>query len=121
MATPIGSGYSHIFRISSALSVCPQLSDEEKQYVQELISMPLDSILDKGSGEKKCKDLGQKIFDQAKAVPNGNSYTAKDVVVRICNATCFNQSDNAKDANLRKQYIERAWDGIGDDIWRWMA
>lgn len=123
MATPpIRPGFSQIFFISSDPSVCPQLSAEEEQYVQELVSIkPLDSILTDKNVREKCKNLGQKIFDQAKATHKGDSNKAKDVVVRICNATRFNQSDNAKDASLRKQYIERAWDGIGDDTCPWMA
>ncbi|VHO03345.1 hypothetical protein [Candidatus Rhabdochlamydia sp. T3358] len=74
MATPVGSGNSSIFFMSSAPSTRPQLSAEEEQYVQELVSMPLDSILDNESGEEKCKKLGQEIFDRAKAAPDADSY-----------------------------------------------
>ncbi|MEK7339910.1 MAG: hypothetical protein WBD50_01735 [Candidatus Rhabdochlamydia sp.] len=118
MAAPIGFGYTHIFRISSAPSARPQLSAEEEQYVQELVSIkPLNSILTDKNVREKCKSLGQKVFDQAKVAHNEDSFAAKDVVVRICNAICF----SCNDGSLRKQYIERAWDGIGDDVWRWMA
>ncbi|VHO03352.1 hypothetical protein [Candidatus Rhabdochlamydia sp. T3358] len=119
MTIPVGSGYSKAFSMSSATSLLPQLSAEEKEYVQRLIALPLDSIVNHRSGEKKCEDIGQEIFNKAKAAHNGDSLAAKDVVTRIYNAIYFNQSDSQEDANFRKQYIECAWSGIGDDTWRW--
>lgn len=114
MATPVGSESSNMFFISSAPSAPPQLSAEEKEYVKKLVSiMPLDTILTDEKVEKECKDLGQQIFDKVKAAHN--SFTAKDAVKRVCNSVYFSCHDGA----LRKQYIEYAWDGIGDDTWRW--
>lgn len=109
MATPpVRPGFSHIF-----LSSAPQLSAEEKQYVEELASMPLDFILT----DKKVKELGQKIFDQAKATHNEDTSKAKDVVIRICNAIY----SSCNDGSLRRECIKQAWNGIGDDIWHWKA
>lgn len=119
MTTPVGSGYPKAFPMPSASSAPPQLSAEEKEYVQRLISLPLDSIVDYGSGEKKCEDIGQEIFDKAKAAHNKDSLAAKDIVTRIWNAVSFNQSDSQEEASFRKEYIKCAWSGIGDDTWRW--
>jgi hypothetical protein len=115
MAAPVGFESSRMFFLSSAPSTYPQLSVEEEQYVQELVCIPFDSILT--YKKVHCKNLGQKIFDRAKAAHKGDTSKAQDVVVRICNAIYF----SCNDGSLRKQYIERAWDGIGDDVWRWMA
>jgi len=79
--------------------------------------MPLESIIDNGSYQKKCKELGQKIFDNAKNALDENSFQASDVLAKICNAVCFNQNDNPQEAALRKQRIEHAWAGVGDTCW----
>ncbi|MGL5625967.1 MAG: hypothetical protein ACRDDW_00410 [Candidatus Rhabdochlamydia sp.] len=114
MTTPLGPGSSHIFFVSSAPFSPPQLSAEEKEYVKKLVSiMPLDSILTDEKVERECKEFGQKIFDKVKAAHD--SFAAKDAVKRVCNSIYF----SCNDGNLRKQYIEYAWDGIGDDTWRW--
>lgn len=94
------------------------LSPLEQGYAEALASiMPLDSILDNGEGQKKCKAIGQKAFDEFKKNANGNTWTAKEAVQNICDSLV----SFATDGKLRKQYVERAWDGIGDDNWRWMA
>ena len=103
----------------SASSAPLQLSAEEKKYVQTLISLPLDSIIDCGVGEKKCEDIGQEIFDKAKAAHNRDSLAAKDALTRIWNAIGFSQSESQEDISFRKEYIACAWAGIGDDNWRW--
>lgn len=103
----------------SASSAPLQLSAEEKKYVQTLISLPLDSIIDYGVGEKRCEDIGQEIFDKAKAAYNRDIFAAKKALTRICNAVGFNQSESQKDAALRKKYIHHAWTGVGDDSWHW--
>ena len=105
----------------SASSASLQLSDEEKKYVQTLISLPLDSIIDSGMGETKCQHIGQEIFDKAKAAYNKDSLAAKDALTRIWNAVRFNQRESQEDASLRKDYIACAWAGIGDNKWRWQC
>jgi hypothetical protein len=90
---------------------------EDYLYVQKLINItPLDSILDRGEGERKCKAIGQEIFDHFKQ-KYGNSKAGQNAVQRICDAV----GDTAKDGHLRKQYIDRAWDRIGDNSWLWMS
>ncbi|MCB1180862.1 MAG: hypothetical protein KDK55_02410 [Chlamydiia bacterium] len=75
--------------------------------------MPLDDVL--GEQENFCKTLGQEIFDKFKKANEGQTSAGKEAVINICNAIKF----CAKDGFLRKQYVERAWNGIGDDHWRW--
>lgn len=107
-----------VFVISSHPEISPELSPSEQKYAERLSSIsPLESILDMGEEERKCKEIGQEIFNQFKAENDGKSSEGKAAVQRICNAVAFMTTDGA----LRKQYIERAWDGIGDDNWRWMA
>ena len=106
------------FYVSSQPQTCPNLSEAEKAYVQILASItPLDSILDRKEGTKKCKEIGQQIFDQFKLASGGKTSAGREAAQRICDAIKF----QATDGTLRKQYIERAWDGIGDEYWRWMA
>ena len=107
-----------VFVFSSRLKNCLDLSPSEKEYVEKLSAItPLDSILDRSEGEAKCKALGQEIFDKYKTEAGGNSMAGKEAAQKICNAVVFMADDGA----LRKQYIERAWDGIGDDVWDWRA
>jgi hypothetical protein len=90
----------------------------EQAYAQTLASlMPLDSILDRGAGERKCKEIGQKAFDEFKKNSHGDSWAASEAVIRICDSML----SLAPDGKLRKQYVEKAWDGIGDDTWSWMS
>lgn len=94
-----------------------KLPDEDKEYIEKLISIsPLDSILDEGEGERNCKAIGQEIFDKFKSKPFGGSMAGRDAAVRICEAV-----KSAPDGRLRMQYIERAWDGIGDESWTWRS
>ncbi len=109
-------GGESVSSASSQSQISAKLS--EQQYVDELASIkPLDSILDNGKGEKACKDLGQKIFDEFKTHAGGNSDAGREAVVRICEAL----TTSCPDGRLRKQYVERAWDDIGDKTWRWMG
>lgn len=102
---------------SSAPQVKPVLSDAEKRYVEELTSIqPLDSIFDRGPVEARCKAIGQEVFDLFKGQNNGSSKAGKEAAQRVCNSVHY----SAGDGRLRKQYIERVWQGIGDDNWRWM-
>lgn len=87
------------------------LDAQEQSYIGQL------SCLDLKSGEKKCKEIGQTIFDYYKAAAGGDSFAGKKAVQKICDAIHY----NAADGKSRADYIERAWDGIGDDKWTWMA
>jgi len=93
----------------------PPLSSKMKGYLDALAAFPLNSILDRGEVEKKCHDIGQKIFDDYKKKQNGDSFEGKKAVQDICD-TLRTYSD---DGNLRKQYVERAWAYIGDKNWKW--
>jgi len=85
------------------------LPAEDREYVKMLSALSIDSILDMGDAEKACKALGQEIFDKHKKAAGGKTEAGKAAVVRICNAL----------KGVRKQHVERAWDGIGDEAWRW--
>ena len=105
-ASASASGASSQSQISAAFL--------EKQYVAELVSLPLHSILERGVGEKDCKALGQEIFDEFKDRAGGDSSAGREAVDRICERL-------TKMRRLRKRYVERAWDGIGDSTWRWIG
>ena len=91
--------------------------ETEADFLAQLSALNLNSILDRGDGEKKCKDIGQKIFNKFKAQNNGNSDSGREVVQNICDKV----AKTATDGRLRKQYIERAWNGIGDSNWKWQG
>lgn len=94
-----------------------QLDDEiDWECARKLISMPLDSIIDRGDGEKACKALGQGVFDAFKK-KYGNSPAGREALYRVHKKV----GDSAPDGSIRKQYIERAWDSVGDDVWRWLG
>lgn len=103
--------------ITSAPHQMPTLLPSQEEYVNKLLSFDLESILDRKEGEAKCHRLGQEIFDRYKSEANDDTFAGKEAVQNICDAIHFHRPDG----RLRKQYIERAWDGIGDDEWRWMA
>jgi mRNA-degrading endonuclease RelE of RelBE toxin-antitoxin system len=107
-----------VFFLTSAPRECPKLSEREREYVAQLISInPAKKIITDKSTEKKCKELGQKIFDEFKDKAAGNSRAGEVAVKNVCNAIHFEGSDG----RIRKQYVERAWDGIGDSNWQWRA
>lgn len=89
--------------------ICPQ--------GQWLFSVSVNSILDGGETEKKCKQVGQEIFDHYKTAAKGDSEAGKNAVQRICEAARVLTNDGS----TRKTHIERAWDGIGDASWRWQS
>ncbi len=102
--------------IDSKISVGPAMSTRD--YAEKISAiMPLDTILDRGSVEKQCKEIGQQAFDEFKRQANGSSMAGKEAVQEICTLI----SSIASDGKLRIQYIERAWEGIGDEQWRWRA
>lgn len=84
---------------------------------QWLFSIPVNSILDRGEIENKCKQIGQQIFDHYKTAANGDSEAGRSAVVRICEAAKVLTNDGL----TRYAHIEYAWDGIGDKNWQWQA
>ncbi|MDP1608825.1 MAG: hypothetical protein Q8L98_05885 [Chlamydiales bacterium] len=89
------------------------LSQEEESCAQQFHTFSLESIL--GNREQECKELAQQMFDQFKQ--DTNSHFAKKSLQRICDSMVT----QTPDGRLRKQYLERAWDGVGDASERWMA
>lgn len=87
------------------------------RYIKQLTDLPLDSILDQGEGQKRCKEIGQKIFDEFKKECGGQTQGGMRAVQKICKAI----RTAAPDGRLRSGYIERAWHLIGDENWFWMA
>lgn len=83
-------------------------------YIEKLRTLPFDSILDGKKGEKKCKAIGQEIFDKFKK-ECGSSLAGKEAAQSICDAIKPLQPDG----KLLSKHIEYAWDGIGDENWRW--
>lgn len=82
-----------------------------------LFSIPVNSIIDRGIIEKQCKQIGQQIFDHYKELAAGNSEAGMNAVKRICEAAKF----LTLDGSTRKSHIESAWNGVGDETWRWLA
>lgn len=115
-AAPALPPFPAVFVLSSAPYTQPILSPEAQAYVQTLCSYSLDSILDSGEGEATCKALGQSIFDKYKTLGR-SSEAGKKGGQLICDSIY----STATDGRLRKQYIERCWNGIGDSSWRWIA
>ena len=98
------------------VSESSQSSDFSKQeYAAMLVKIPLESILDKGKCEKNVFEIGQKAFNQFKKAADGDSFAGKDAIVDICESVITMSSDGS----YRKQYIERAWHGVGDKTWIW--
>ena len=106
---------SVVYSLSSEPNEGPTLTSSEQVYVSKLCSLPLDSILDMKEGEKACKTIGQEIFDKFKKEAGGKTSAGKEAVQKICDAISF----LALDGKLRRQYIDRAWQGIGDQSWDW--
>lgn len=101
----------------SEISPCTIFSiTSENEYVKKLMLLPLNSILDMSVGQAECKAIGQLAFDEFKNNADGSSLAGQKAVVEICNLLT-----TAKDGVLRKYCVERAWDKIGDDEWRWQA
>ncbi len=86
-------------------------------HAQWLFSIPVDSILDGGEIEKKCKQIGQQIFDHYKTAAKEDSDAGRKAITRICEAAKV----LTHDGSVRKTYIERAWDGVGDMNWQWRS
>jgi hypothetical protein len=71
------------------------------------------SILKDSETKEKCRKVGQEIFNHYKS--QKNSDVAKEALQRICTAAYFLGNENL----IRKRHIEAAWNGIGDENWRW--
>lgn len=84
---------------------------------QWLFSVPVDSILDGGEIEKRCKQIGQQIFDHYKTAAKDDGEAGRSAVIRICEAAKV----LTHDGSVRKTHIERAWDGVGDMTWQWRS
>lgn len=93
--------------LSNLHSICP--------HAEWLYSVPVNTILVGGEVENKCRQLGQEIFNHYKTNAQGNSEEGKYGMIRMCEAA----KALTQDGSVRKAHIERAWNGVGDDNWRW--
>ena len=92
------------------------LTREEKGFVQQLVDLPLRQILDCCEGQKQCKQIGQKIYEKFRDENPQNGCAGKEAVQKIWNAI----PSYCPDGLERKLCIETAWNGIGDNTWRWV-
>lgn len=81
------------------------------------LTMDVNAILDGGEVEKRCKEIGQEIFDHYKSQAKGDSMKGKYALQRICEAARFLGSDGP----VRTRHIECAWDGVGDSEFFWLG
>lgn len=86
-----------------------ELTNIESNYFYQLTTL---SLLDAAT-QKEWKKLGQEIFDSFNT--KGSCFESVNSLKKISNAIAFYYGER-----LRGD-IERAWDGIGDKNWRWMA
>jgi len=93
------------------------LTYEEQVFVQQLIALPLNLILDRDETENRCWVIGQQIYNKFKDANPSNRNAGKEAVERIFNAIPF----YCTDGNMRKECIRNAWDEIGDNDWSWKA
>jgi len=95
----------------------PILTAKQQEYLEKLIELPLSSILDCGEGEKECRDLGQEIFDHFKNHAANRDSLAGEIALRnIADSLPFTCADGRQ----RKEYVVRAWEGVGDSNCHWM-
>jgi hypothetical protein len=96
------------------------LFEMEKEWLREVLALPMASILDGGEGQKKCHELGQKIFNFYKNMWGGCTLGGKLGTQKIANAIVSTGTDGLKKIKgLRKQLVAYAWKGIGDEYWLW--
>lgn len=113
--------YSEVFSISSTPSQAPKLTHEQLEDAQKLAAIEsADSILDQGETEAYVKKLGQEFFDKYKEQAGGDSMAGKRAVQNICGWLASNPQESRSEARKRKDHVEFAWDGIGDEKWRWI-
>lgn len=91
-------------------------SEKELDWIECLSKMSEREILDRDKGETVCKKLGQDIFDFYKEISE-DSFEAKKQLVKVCEAVTALYPDKRSHSAC----IERAWNGVGDSNWRWMA
>ena len=87
---------------------CPEFFVQ--RIVSELESVSIEDILDRGEGEKRCKALGQKLFDFYK----DRFGSSKAFSILQSTITKIGQSDHE-----RAHCLERAFARVGDDANRW--
>jgi len=91
------------------------LTNEEKVFLKQLIDLPLHLILDRNETENRCWVIGQQIYNKFRNENSSNLYAGKEAVERIFNVIPL----YCTDGYMRKVYIGKAWDEIGDDVWSW--
>lgn len=96
--------------------VLSELTFEQEKDADELICLQLHTILDRGEGEKACREMGQRFFEKYKLSQN-SSEKSGEILRKICNWIRTNCADGPE----RKKAIESAWIGIGDAFWTWHA
>lgn len=101
--------------ISAAASKKPIISEDHQLFLDELLMLPLDSILDPDLGEPICKAIGQRAFDFFKELKFGNSLSAFRDLQSIVNSVHFSEPDG----QLRMPLIEKAFEDVGDEVKRW--
>jgi hypothetical protein len=111
-----GIDSAQVIGFSSAPNHRPVLSQEHQCFLLRLKGLSLDSILDRAEGEAACKAIGQEAFDYFKDRKKGDSRSAFRDIQAIVNEIHFSGGDGP----LRKQYIERAFDGVGDETKSWI-
>lgn len=109
-------GFDHVGLISTVVKEQPVLSGQEKVFLNTVKALPLATILDNGEGEKRCKELGQQIFDHFKQEADGDSKAGIEAMRKIADSLPF-QCEDGRD---RKEYVIRAWDRVGDANEYWM-
>jgi hypothetical protein len=107
-------------KTSKIKSRSTNLSPREHQWLSEILALSDASILDGGTGQKKCHELGQRIFNSYKNSPGGCTLLGKLGTQKIANAIVTTDTDGLKCVKaLRKQLVAYAWKGIGDEYWLW--
>ena len=101
------------FFFTSIPSEAPTLTKEQEEDAKKLISS-----IDQGISTADCKKIGQEIFDKYKE--NGGTQAGKQAVQDIRDWVTFN-CKNREIGNQLAENIERDWNGIGDENWRWLA
>lgn len=91
-----------------------ELTPEETVWFNRFLEFPIDTTL--GTRQEECKALAQEAFDSFKQQFSGDSILAKEALVHICDAMLNRPETRQYHGNL-----ERAWNGVGDEvaIWGW--
>ncbi|MFZ0566063.1 MAG: hypothetical protein WAM28_07755 [Chlamydiales bacterium] len=87
------------------------ISEEEEHYANGLVDVILDHDR-REEIEERCKAIGQAIFEKAKKKTRGNSMAALASLRRIYTSVGLK-------LNIRKEIIQRAWKGVGDQNCQW--